>query len=207
MALKTLVYVSGINNLSDARYCAGMGVDMMGFNYNPDDPEFTSLDFFKEIAGWISGVSWVGEFGTANAGTIAQVASEMEPDYIQVEDPSIIRELQLLSIPIILKVDLKAQQIKDDVEMFFSDYKPLVSYFLLNIAENEELNWEFLCHICLNYPIIIGGNLNKNNIHTIIDKSNLSGISLSGGSEIRPGFKDFDELASILEAIEVDDFA
>lgn len=32
MALKTFVKISGVNNLSDARYCAGMGVNQLGFN-------------------------------------------------------------------------------------------------------------------------------------------------------------------------------
>ena len=32
MALNTLTAVTEINNLSDARYCAGMGVDIIGFN-------------------------------------------------------------------------------------------------------------------------------------------------------------------------------
>jgi phosphoribosylanthranilate isomerase len=31
MPLKTFVKVGCITNLSDARYCAGMGVDMLGF--------------------------------------------------------------------------------------------------------------------------------------------------------------------------------
>ena len=29
---------------------------------------------------------------------------------------------------------------------------------------------------------------------------------MRGGNEIRPGFKDFDELADILEALDVDEF-
>ncbi len=34
MALKTIVKVGNITNLSDARYCAVMGVDMLGFCLN-----------------------------------------------------------------------------------------------------------------------------------------------------------------------------
>ncbi|MFT7382188.1 MAG: phosphoribosylanthranilate isomerase, partial [Roseivirga sp.] len=31
--------------------------------------------------------------------------------------------------------------------------------------------------------------------------------SIRGGNEIRPGYKDFDEMADILEALEIDDMA
>ena len=40
MGLKTLVKVSEVNNLSDARYCAGMGVEMIGFSLDENHPKF-----------------------------------------------------------------------------------------------------------------------------------------------------------------------
>ena len=42
--LKTQVKVSSITNLSDARYCAGMGVDLLGFPIQE-----ISLEKFTEI--------------------------------------------------------------------------------------------------------------------------------------------------------------
>ncbi len=43
MSLNTFVYIRDVDNLSDARYCAGMGVDMIGFR----------LDRSRKIS-WIS---------------------------------------------------------------------------------------------------------------------------------------------------------
>ena len=50
--LKTLVKVSGIENLSDARYCAGMGVEFLGF-------PLAQIPFekFQEIL-WNSNYQW-----------------------------------------------------------------------------------------------------------------------------------------------------
>ncbi|MFM1835376.1 MAG: hypothetical protein RJA04_63, partial [Bacteroidota bacterium] len=48
--LKTLVKVSAITNLSDARYCAGMGVDLLGFPLGK-----ISIDQFTEIRNWLAG--------------------------------------------------------------------------------------------------------------------------------------------------------
>ena len=48
MALKTFVKISGVNNLSDARYCAGMGVNQLGFNIEDKHPNYTDPQSFKE---------------------------------------------------------------------------------------------------------------------------------------------------------------
>ena len=53
MALKTFVKVSGINNLSDARYCSGMEVNQLGFSIEPSSPNYTDPEKFKEIKGWL----------------------------------------------------------------------------------------------------------------------------------------------------------
>ena len=61
MALKVPVKVSGVSNLSDARYCAGMGVHWLGFSIKPDSPNYCSPEQFQEIASWVEGVSHVAE--------------------------------------------------------------------------------------------------------------------------------------------------
>ena len=48
--------------------------------------------------------------------------------------------------------------------------------------------------------------LKKENVNQIIDEYPIKGISLKGGDEIKPGLRDYDELADILEAIEIEDF-
>jgi len=48
--LKTKVKVSKITNLSEARYCAGMGVDYLSFPTSSVD-----LKSYQEITGWVAG--------------------------------------------------------------------------------------------------------------------------------------------------------
>ena len=64
MALTTIVKVGNITNLSDARYCAGMGVDMLGFCFEKKSEQYIDPESYKEIIGWISGPQLVGEFDT-----------------------------------------------------------------------------------------------------------------------------------------------
>ena len=62
MGLKTLVKVGEVSNLSDARYCAGMGVELIGFNLDKSSANYVSIETFTAITGWIEGVEFVAEF-------------------------------------------------------------------------------------------------------------------------------------------------
>ena len=61
MSLKTKVKVGNITNLSDARYCAGMGVDMLGFAIGKADGQGVGATKFKEITDWIAGPEFILE--------------------------------------------------------------------------------------------------------------------------------------------------
>jgi len=39
----------------------------------------------------------------------------------------------------------------------------------------------------------------------LVEETGVKGIEMEGGEEIKPGLKDFDELAEILEALEIED--
>ena len=81
--LKTTVYVSDINNLSDARYCAGMMVDYLGFNIDK-----IGLDNFREITQWIEGTI-VAEFDVIQVNTINAIVEEFKLDYVALNSDSI----------------------------------------------------------------------------------------------------------------------
>ena len=91
----------------------------------------------------------------------------------------------------------------------FNKYKKTVDYFLLE--NNQKINDNFspkeleeLLKLTKKFPIILGFCINKNNVNDLIDNYKIAGISLKGGTEIRAGYKDFDDLAEILEVIEID---
>lgn len=58
-----LLKFSGISNLSDARYAAGMWADFIGFCFDPNQSQYIEPAKAKEIAAWINGPMVVGEFG------------------------------------------------------------------------------------------------------------------------------------------------
>jgi phosphoribosylanthranilate isomerase len=202
MALKCLVKISSVNNLSDARYTAGMGVELMGFDLNPDSEHFVSPEQFNAITSWVSGVKFVGEFDHYNAAYIDEVVSQYPLDYIQVTH--LVEQSNLFNCPrpVIIKIDhVDKMSIKEVFEKFY----PHPQWFLMEPQQemsNDLLKW--CIQMATQYPIILGSNLTADNIDHLVD-AGFSGFALRGGNEIRPGFKNFDELADILEALEIND--
>ena len=202
MALRTLVKISSVNNLSVARYCAGMGVNLMGFNLDESSEDYVTIEAFEAITGWISGIKIVGEIQSANVDLIFKSIKDYRLDYLQFTDVTLINEIGRLPLPFIIKINQPDQHyIKKILEQFGSS----AAWFLVEMpapVSKELLEW--LSHQAASYSIILGNNVSADNINDLIDLG-FSGFAFAGGNEIKPGYKDFDELADVLEALEVND--
>ena len=208
MALKTFVKVSGVNNLSDARYCAGMGVDILGFNLNLGDEAHIPKEKFEEITGWVTGVQTSGEFGPAEPSVIQQVIGKYPIDYIEFSRPEFARELSTFGKALALRLDVSNTAVDDmAAAMGFAD--DFCDYFVLESSKDklEEKQLKLIEGLARKYPVILGFGINAENIGVLLERIPLKGISIQGGHEIKPGLKDYGELADILEALEVDDQA
>ena len=200
MALKTFVKVSSVNNLSDARYCAGMEVNLIGFNLEEDNKNYISPDNQKELAEWLSGVQYVGEFENYSAEKVQSTIENYSLDYIQVEAISDIETLSTLGMPIILKIDItKLDHLQKDLPIAY----------LLVTSEDDQIDdgqMDAIKNSSASYKILLGFGIDHQNVETVLSMTQVAGIALQGGDELRPGYKDYDELADILETLEVEDY-
>lgn len=206
MSLKTLVKVSEVNNLSDARYCAGMGVEMIGFTLDENHPQFIELAKLREISVWISGVKVVGEFTGENVENMNYLAQELNLDYIQLNHFLKPESLSQLKKPVIQKLIFDGKN-ETAIEDSLIHLEEKVSYFLLESETTDAIGpaRDVLKKWCSKYPVILAFGINNEDLEVILEDICPAGIGLKGGNEIKPGLKDFDELASILEVLEVND--
>lgn len=205
MALNTIVLVNQITNLSDARYCAGMGVEMLGFKLQPEHPQHITPQEFKEISGWVSGVKLVGEVQELPTQEVEEILLNYKVDMLQLNSLYLIEELDELPLPIILRVMIDKDTVEENLLGLLELYHPHVEYFLIDsddFRSIDETNYKFLRDISKSYPIIIGFGLTKENTREALDMIHPAGIALKGSEEIRPGFKNFDELEEIFEQLE-----
>lgn len=205
MELKTFVKVGNISNLSDARYCAGMGVHLLGFNLD-DGNDSIGPDMFREISGWLAGTAFAGEFEHSSLEHIINISTSLELDFVQVNTVDLANNLSE-RFQVIFKIEMADL---DDFTTVLSNIQELdkrIKYVLIE-SDSDDLSSdidELLSSLSTDIPILKGYNVTEHNILASLDKFNISGIALKGSVEIRPGFKDYDELADILEALEVED--
>jgi phosphoribosylanthranilate isomerase len=208
MALKTFVKVSKVNNLSDARYCAGMGVDVIGFNLVPDTSHFVAPEKFSEITDWLSGVDFAGEFDELRIEEIQRLLKTYHIQYIQVKDSSLLPELSKENIPLILKIDMDQPVDFSALELILQAHKEQVTYYLFEGQHEafEQAQLDKIFSFASDYPVLLGYGVTPENILALIKKYPIEGVALLGEEEIRAGYKDFEKLAEVLELLEVDEF-
>ncbi len=204
MALKTIVKLSNASNLSDARYAAGMGVDMIGFTIDPASDDYVSPQKFKEITEWIAGPLFVGEF-PGDQLTVNPEYNNLH--YLQLSDPDHINEARNWMKNIIMEINLNNLQDMDAVNDLMRAVKLKVNYFLLTNNTNQlgQAEMDLLNAWGTKFPILLDFGINEHNINELASNKNIKGISLKGESESIPGFKDYDHLASILEKLEIEE--
>ncbi len=183
MPLKTFVKVGSITNLSDARYCAGMGVDMLGFRTIAGQENYIAPASFQEIRGWITGPLMVAEvYGIRTQGELEAILDNYKPDYLEMS----LEELSLFSslpLPFLLYIEEG-----DAIHNFAVEPEFLVSRHILSS----------------DYRLLIEIQL-KSEVQTWLGHEQVSGFVLHGTVELKPGLKDFEMMNDVLELLEVED--
>lgn len=194
MALKTKVKVGNITNLSDARYCAGMGVDFLGFPVS--GPDGVTLEKFKEINGWVTGPELVIEIDSAD--NAEALIDQFYANYIET-DAALLSDLHnLQGKSLIVRVELSNW--KTTASLLFP-YKEQIQYLLVRNVLDAPM--KALKEAAQNYSLLLEFD-EKAQLEDLLDLP-MSGIALKGGNELKPGLKEYDQIASVLEKLEATD--
>lgn len=180
MNLRTFVIANNIKNLTDARYCAGMGVPYIGFNLDKNGLDETT---FIAITEWISGCTIVGEFHSSTLDQVQEKISALGLTHVLSSNREVLEGLDKTEIEVIYQPE--------------NDSSPLNTPNLAYTIVKEPTS-----PVSESSKLILGGNINPEDLEDIIANNTIYGIAIEGGDEERPGFKDMDALADILEALE-----
>jgi phosphoribosylanthranilate isomerase len=187
MPLKMFVKVGSITNLSDARYCAGMGVDLLGFNVIEGQENYVSPKQFQEIRGWISGPGVVAQlYGIHSADMIAGILESYRPDYLELGTAELGRINADLPLPYILSLD--------GSNPLETSPRQQPAYIQVQAGRTADAG---------SIPVLLSV-VTADEVKQALHESGVQGISLNGGKEIRPGLKAQDELNDILELLDTD---
>lgn len=190
--------VSKVTNLSDARYCAGMGVEMIGFDIRPGSTSYIDPLRFQEITGWVAGVKLVGEVEGLAEDVVRQQTVKYPLDYLLISDATLVRPLESVGVPLIVTLS-PGEDIEKTVATLTSSEN--VAYLLLETTSPEGIDW----HVFGGKPLLVGYDIGAEDAQLLAENPAVSGIALKGSEEIKPGYKDYDELSEILDALEAED--
>jgi phosphoribosylanthranilate isomerase len=197
MPLKTLVKVGNISNLSDARYCAGMGAEMLGFVVIEGRNNFIHAKSYQEIRGWISGPSIVAEmYGITPTTNVDSIISDYAPDFLEVNLADVAL-LPINKLPLIVSVDNNTPSTELVKLAFMQDR---IAFIQVNGSENP---LEFIKKLSHQFPVLatIKSSIELNDL---LNTQAINGISLNGSQEIKPGLKDYGHLAGVLEQLDIE---
>jgi phosphoribosylanthranilate isomerase len=189
MALKVTVKVGNISNLSDARYSAGMGVDLLGFTVVPGRDGYVEPKQFQEMRGWFAGPQVVAE--AYGADDLNDIINQYQPDLVELS----VEDLMVLhpsGIKLIVATSIEG----------FGRHKQIIEQYKSNIAfllVPEPVTDRELRDLAAEFQVLVDNP--GENIQQLIEIPHV-GIALKGSAEDRPGFKNYDELAHVLEFLE-----
>ena len=205
MALKTKVKINRITNLTDARYCSGMYVDVLGFSLEEGSPHYVSPSQFQEITGWISGADYAAEFTESDAYTIERKLADYPGiNWIESSDLDTLIQLKNLGKELIYQVSM------EEIESIVPKIELLNQHQItLHITSTENTltidNKIVIEKLSSKVNLFLGFGIHPENASMLSEIPGLVGLALDGGDEIKPGLRDFDQLATVLENLELAD--
>ena len=106
MALITKVKAGSVSSLSDARYFAGMGVDWLGFDIDPDSPHYVSPELYQSLAGWVTGPKRVVELPALSKIDFKNLLEIYSPDAWEVDALQLQAVKSNTNLPVFVRVDI-----------------------------------------------------------------------------------------------------
>jgi len=184
------VLATDIANLTDARYFAAWGVDMMCYNIDPDTEGSLTTAQFKEITEWVEGpLTGVKISGLSIPVTLLEEGMDVKNVIIS---PFIEKSDLPKTIENIYRICTIEEGWQDDDKLILTIPK---SVDQLSTDESTKIK-----RISEGKEVFLDGIFKAKDLSTISELG-VTGIILKGGDEEKVGYKSFEELDEVLESI------
>lgn len=202
---KIKIKASAINNLTEGRYFAALGVEWLGFPTSKLPPEQ-----IVEIKEWLFGPRFVLELG--------EETEEQINEIVQISGVHIIettRELNLLALSADVQSVIRRIEVADgsdlsNVREKMDKIANATAQFLLhfqapyNQCEHwlaDESSLQKLNKLCQEFPVIIEIDSQVENIESFLSQVDPFGLSIQGTDEEEVGLKNFDHIADLMDLL------
>jgi phosphoribosylanthranilate isomerase len=193
---KNKIKISDIQNLTDARYFAAMGVDYLGFCCNPNSEVYCSTQRIKEIVEWVEGPQAVLQFeGFQNENDIKEVLASGLGDAVHFGVFATYDNT--FGVPSFKEWIFDNVSDEEYLKFDFPILRSDTSYSALSTIQQERL--DYLLNLKYGY---IDLRWETHELSEMIQNLPPCGLILRGGQEERVGVKSFENLDDIFEILQ-----
>lgn len=207
--MSTKLKICGLTTLADARYCAGAGVDYLGFIFHPPSPRAVQPQLVRSIADWIHGPEIVGVFVDETPERVAGAAAEAGLTMVQLHGSETPEDCGRIELPIIKAFRVSAEDDASAVRERMFPYEDVVDFFLLDTyhpaaagGTGQVFDWDVAARLAGDFPLFLSGGIDAANVRQAVEQVRPLAVDLSSGVESSPGVKDFDRLAELLDVFD-----
>lgn len=197
----TLVKICGITNIEDAQVAADAGADMLGFIFYPPSQRYVTAEHARTIMDAIRDMRYairaVGVFVNEPLAQVQAILDAARLDLAQLhgkESPEIVQALGSRAYKSIQANDLDTAQalmanyrsaVNGNRPAFIADAPPAK----LPGGNGIVADWSVAREIAKQFPILLAGGLNVENVQEAIEIVQPYGVDVSSGVERVPGLK------------------
>jgi len=214
--LKTKVLAGPVEHLTDARYFAAWEVEWLSFPLDPQTEQRITPEKLVALREWITGPRIVGTFDLTPAGDIAELATACELDAVQLGPfypVAVARLLHEADWPVLKELVVEGYSDPDDIAIALREHAPVTEAMLLNfskggityedLAQGTPLSLTTLRDWCKEYTLLLDLHAAARTAAQLREELQPAGLAVRGGEEEQVGVKNFEELDTFFESLEV----
>jgi indole-3-glycerol phosphate synthase/phosphoribosylanthranilate isomerase len=205
----TRVKICGITTRQDGLAAVDAGADMLGFNFYPRSkryiPPEKCVRIVSALAQYTARVQLVGVFVNATRAEIEAIADDCHLDLVQLsgdEPPEFLHALGPRALKGIRPTSLEEAQA--DAARFARSASPALLVDAYRPGEYGGTgytgDWELAQKLAAQYPILLAGGLNPDNVAAAVAQVHPWGVDVASGVESSPGKKDAQKMTAFVAA-------
>ena len=206
MTMAIQIKICGVTNVNDARMCAELGANMIGFNFYPQSPRYIEPEVARQIVETLpSDADAVGVFVNGNADEIRNTASAAGMRRVQLHgdfSPDVGRELA--GEFRVIRVFSTYPRFRPEDVVLFSHCDVLIDAHHADLrgGTGQTCDWS-AARATLRFSrfLILSGGLNAENVGKAIAAVTPHAVDVCSGVERAPGVKNHDAIKDFIAAV------
>ena len=205
------IKICGITNLEDARVAVNAGTDLIGLNFYSKSPRYIEPARARDIAAALRAdghaVKIVGVFVNEPSENVRAIMELVKLDLLQLhgtEPASTVSELAPRAYKALRPRDVsEARAAVAEYRNATNGHAPA---FIVDAYDPKQFggtgtraDWDIAATIARQYPILLAGGLNSENVADAIRIVQPWGVDVSSGVERAPGLKDHAKVSVFIE--------